>query len=189
MADWVKILVSAIVGMVAGIMSSLISEPLKARFVRRSAAKRARKAIYQELGRLYLVFVILSEETFEDLKDYRISILKELKLDAYEFYYNQQREAFYQIAEWTAIKQVADSLSSMKSKAVTEGTDLDELIADVTFQFMGDFQYNGINRDALLRCARESAEVWERNWGIELQNKPALYQRPAKPHTRHTTNP
>jgi hypothetical protein len=84
-AEWVKILISAVVGMTTGILV----EPFKSWVTLRVVAGQGKKAIYYELARLYMFFKLLPPATLIDFTN--------ISTDAFDFYYGQKREAFYRI--------------------------------------------------------------------------------------------
>ena len=66
MADWLKILISALAGMMTGILGGIAVEPLKQWVTRKTAARRGRTAIYKEIAAMWGGFNLCAERC-EDL--------------------------------------------------------------------------------------------------------------------------
>jgi len=94
--EWLKILVSALAGMATGILL----EPLKYWISNWVVSREARNAIYAELGKIYSLFVELPERGGGKTDEDR---LRNISLDAFHFYYGEQRSAFYRLREWPEI--------------------------------------------------------------------------------------
>src|SRR5437016_2795975 len=105
MSEWIKILVSAVVGMTSG----LVAEPLRIEVVRYFTSKRARNAIYREFADIYHLVVVIGKES-----DFRESFMKliieDMKTEVFDFYYDQHREAIYKIPEWKHLKGLSESI-------------------------------------------------------------------------------
>lgn len=92
MSDFLKTLGTVVVGVVLGFVGSIFFEPLKQWNARRLTAKRARKAIYRELGYLYFAFIWMEEDFVGDPAGFLEDLIRTFRLDAYEYYYSQQRD-------------------------------------------------------------------------------------------------
>ncbi len=161
MHDFLKLLpagfVSLIIGFVLGSLSSLVFEPMKQKRLRKEKAERARREIYRELGHLYFVFVMMDDGTVANASLFLEERLSDLKLDAYSYYYEQQRETFYDIKDWIGIKNVVLLLSEIKNDMLRNGKDPDDAIQDVIMAFATSFEAGELDSKELLKYSDISA--------------------------------
>jgi len=115
MADWLKILISALSGVAVG----LILEPLKHHFMGRVIARKARRAIYHELGGMYRGFCLTQHES----EEFYARCFKHGVLDDGTFWYyrNHYRDAFYGLKEWEPIEDIYSAFRVIKQQ-VMDGT-------------------------------------------------------------------
>lgn len=115
MTDWAKILISALAGVAVGV----VLEPLKQRVMRGFTARKARNAIYYELGGIYKGFYLTRDEP----NDYYFRCFKYGVLDdgAFWYYRNHNRDAFYALNEWEAIEDTYSAFRVIREQ-VLEGT-------------------------------------------------------------------
>ncbi len=89
MSEWVRILISAVVGF----SSALLIEPVKYRFSIWLTSRRAEKTINREIGRMYQLFCLQNEDDeFKHLAVFRCNLTS-----AYDYYFEHHREALYRI--------------------------------------------------------------------------------------------
>lgn len=163
MAEWVKIVLGTCSGLAVGVVGALLLEPLKQRVLRRGRAKKARREIYRELGYLYFFFVLMTEGSVTDPQALLEDHIRYLRLDAYEYYYNQQREVFYDIPDWIALKNMRELLDETRHEMVRNARDADDTIEDVLRAFTSSYQVAGLDLDEL----KKHAGIWE----LELEKQ------------------
>ncbi len=116
MADWLKILISALLGVVTGIASGILLEPMKFSVQRYFAAKRAEQGILSELANIYEMFC-MDVETKEEV------VLQKCfsadMADTFEFYYTNHREAVYRIKWRGGIRPIYSFYTEIRSRVVT----------------------------------------------------------------------
>jgi hypothetical protein len=122
MSDVAKILLSAGVGLLAGLVSGIFLGPFKAWYLRKHAAKRAQREIYKELCNLYEVFCLSDRRNDEYYCHIAITYNPP---ENFAFYYSQHREACFLIKGWRGIKVF------MKSIRLLEMPQLKEDIAEL----------------------------------------------------------
>jgi hypothetical protein len=112
MAEWLKILVSALTGTLVG----LLAEPIRKWISDRSTIKTIRSQVYHELGRMY--FFLTEHKSLMYAMD-KGSVLIILNTDVFEFYYASKRELLYVIPEhhgfiscYAHLKRLRDDLGS-----------------------------------------------------------------------------
>jgi hypothetical protein len=88
--EWLKILVSAVAGLFAGVLASMLTEPLKARIQWRINMLRAEKALALDFIFLHLAITAADFELVPKEKFWA-----GLSLPAYEHYWTKNREVFY----------------------------------------------------------------------------------------------
>ena len=93
MAEWLKILISALAGMSAGIAA----EPLRHWVVNRLTVNAAREAIYGELGMI--------DYYLKDCDDSQQCgwAMANIQTNAFDYYYNSRREVLYLLPECNAL--------------------------------------------------------------------------------------
>ena len=101
MSEWQKILISTIAGMLAGLVGGLALEPLKHWVTHHFTAKRATKNIYKEIAQIYQMNVVAANE--RPFPRYNLVAIQSLTTETFDFYYDQQREAFYAVPESESI--------------------------------------------------------------------------------------
>jgi hypothetical protein len=87
MSDWLKVLISAIAGMVAG----ALLEPIKQWISRRIAQFEIVRAIYRELGRTYWIF------KYEAPEEGNEAAMEQVVTETYDCYFDKKREALHLI--------------------------------------------------------------------------------------------
>lgn len=93
MSEWVKILLSALAGMAAGVFL----EPVKHFIQLRIKTRRIERDIYREIGRLYVTLELQAErEGDAELVKTYFDILDD---SDFEYYYSREREAFNRLSE------------------------------------------------------------------------------------------
>jgi hypothetical protein len=114
-AEWVKILLSALAGMIAGTASGIMLEPMKFWIQRRYASKRAEKGILSELANIYEFFCVGTEGKSEGIL--QISFEKDMS-DTFQYYYTNHREACYQIKWKSGIRPIYSFYNTARSKVI-----------------------------------------------------------------------
>jgi hypothetical protein len=109
------VLAGVVTGVVTGVLSTVMVEPLRNRLKRRDDTARARKAIYAELNALYSAFRT-TVETFDDSK--AAECFANHTTEVFDFYFDKNREACYDIPEWAAIHHVYRMYKDLRTKAM-----------------------------------------------------------------------
>src|SRR5215475_276822 len=161
MAEWVKIIVGVcsglMVGLIVGVVGAIFVEPLKQRRLRQERATKAREEIYRELSHLYYVFVQMDEDTVADPQTFLEERIRYLKLDAYDYYYNQQRETFYDISDWIALKNMVERLGEIRYEMVENHQDAETAVQDVIMAFTTSYQSRELDSKMLMKYSDISA--------------------------------
>jgi hypothetical protein len=118
MSDLTKILLSAGVGLVAGLISGVFLEPFKAWYLRKHAMRRAYREIYEELRNLYDVFCVSGNRSDEAFCH---SALKSNPPDTFDYYYQQHREACFLIPGWRDLKGFFEVYKVVREIALERG--------------------------------------------------------------------
>lgn len=113
MSDWVKILVSALAGLIAGILSTVIVEPLKSNLTLVLKSRRARKAIHNELLNIYMLF---SEKSGD--ADFFRKAFEDNLFNIFDFYFENEREAVFQIPHWQSLQTVYKAMKDTVEKVL-----------------------------------------------------------------------
>lgn len=150
MADWVKILITAL----AGVTTGALLEPLKQWISMRNAASRAKKAIYRELGDVYHTHVLLKDGTTALM---HVSGLNLFKAEAFEYYYNSHREAFYRIPEWQYLLGMYEFLKRFRDDVKT-GKFRDAIPDRIEEEFKFRWSSGLIERKLVEKYARQIQE-------------------------------
>ena len=87
MSEWLKILVSAL----AGMMTGAALEPLKHQIRLRMVAGKAKRGIHSELARVYY-FMNQGQSLPEK---FSTTALSRMVFDTFDYFYTQERESFY----------------------------------------------------------------------------------------------
>jgi hypothetical protein len=142
MAEWLKILISALVGVVTGVTTGILGEPMKSAIQRYFTAKRARKAIYNELGMIYALFCLSDSKTHPSYCEYA---LKHSPPDDFDYYYTQHRESCFLIPDWPGIQGFYLMYKALRDLAEQKTTSPDRF---------GSFtaMVNGIEREFNIKC-------------------------------------
>jgi len=110
MDEGTKILISAGAGFVAGLLGETFKFPLTQRLKRR----QVRSAIYKDLA-LILISLKASEQRYDH--HHR---LENSRLDVFDYFYNTERIAFYQIQECYALTNIYDLIRSYTNEESPE---------------------------------------------------------------------
>jgi hypothetical protein len=97
LSEWVRLLISAVAGMFAGLTGGLLLEPLKHRIQLRTKTRRISADVHRELGILFLTFTLQASGN-EDSE--RVKTYFDLSDDSdFEYYYSREREAFNRLKD------------------------------------------------------------------------------------------
>ena len=125
MSDLVKILVSATVGMIIGIIGSIIGEPL-----RLSAKKRKiEKALCAELDYWYEECQKIA--AYEDPKEICEKMFEALKTDAFDHYFDKDREAVFAIKNWQKLRESFSFLFRTQEEFKNNKIEVDDAAAQI----------------------------------------------------------
>lgn len=119
--EWIKNIVSlgvgVLVGVILGLFSALLVEPMKFRRLRRIQAAEARDLIYKELGAI-LASLKLTIPMGDDACK---ALIKRFPNQRYDFYFKDRREVFYAIRKAHGIWSLHSQLSlNRESEAVAK---------------------------------------------------------------------
>jgi hypothetical protein len=106
MSDWAKILISALAGMVTGILL----EPIRHWIGNKIAAYYAKRVIYAELGKIYRIAAKVKAGQKDPLW-----IIRQLDCEAFDFYYGSKREVLYLIPEYQGLISVFGTIHRLKN--------------------------------------------------------------------------
>jgi hypothetical protein len=133
MSDWIKILISAL----AGVATGVLLEPLKYAVSLAVNARFARRAIYRELGKSYLIFCIVEPRRPAPDETYTRFMVANLSMDAFDYYYSQKRDSFYKIREWNnliglyrRLRNIQKDMNEGRLTATQAAYDIAEAIND-----------------------------------------------------------
>jgi hypothetical protein len=146
MSEWVKILASALAGVAAGVLI----EPLRHRMELTILARDGHKAIYDELARVYVTVSTIGR-TRASTTD-TVDLVRSIRLDAFEFYYGQRREAFYQIKDWSDLLYTCRSLKVLLDQAA-EGDISGKFATDIDAIFQTRFKAGRLDRGLIMKYA------------------------------------
>jgi hypothetical protein len=155
MPEWAKILVSALVGVATG----TVLEPLKGWVGRHLTARRARAAIYDELGNLYQVCYLTSRKGDET---FCYQALKYNAADTFDFYYQQHREACFLIKDWNGIEGVYQFYKAVRIAALEHGCNPggapghnQRTVEGIVDEFQRRFEMKLIEKDLVIQSAKD----------------------------------
>ncbi len=106
MSDWVRILVSAL----AGVLTGILLEPIRQWIGNAITAHHAKQAIYAELGKIHRILESKSAPADP------LRIVKQLDCQAFDYYYASKREVVYLIAEYPGIVSLFDKVHRLKKR-------------------------------------------------------------------------
>ena len=116
MPEWVKIVVSAVVGMIAGI----VAEPLKQHLLLKLKKRRIRKALTKELWYVHNLCLGLLDTAKEPpriaKKTIMIGMFNDLRMKAFEHFYLYEKEAIFQIDDSESLVSAFEHLDYMREK-------------------------------------------------------------------------
>jgi hypothetical protein len=159
MSDLSKILLSVGIGWLGGLITGILLEPFKSWYVRRFTAKRARREIYKEIGKLYQIFCLSNNRSEEGFCHHA---LKYNPPDTFDFYYQQQREACFLIPDWRGLEGFYEVYKVARAVCLEKGYQPRErpgqnvsLVRSVADEFEYRFQKAHLERDRVLNLAKE----------------------------------
>lgn len=154
MADWLKILVSALAGMVtAGAL-----EPLKHWINRRIAAREIQTAIYAELARVYVMF---DEEVSQDGVD---AVMRRIIMETYDFYFHEKREIFHLVPNYLIIIGIYGKLKDLR-ESYRKGEIKGELEVKDFIRFIDIFIITGAINNRRFERELKKAAQWKGSLG------------------------
>ncbi|MGB8128926.1 MAG: hypothetical protein WCG81_03980 [Candidatus Angelobacter sp.] len=168
--EWVKILVTAILALVTGI----VAEPLRNSIARRLTAKRAFKMLYFELVRIYELCNEARHVPAETVKLMSSRII----LEHYDYYYNQHREAFYLIPQHDSLRGLFGEIKLCLSAAAHGEGDSHESVRDIVESIDARIKGGVLDRnkfDRAMRTMQEKSQSVREALGENIRN--ALAQR------------
>ena len=132
MSDLTKILISGGVGLVTGLISGIFLEPLKTWYLRKFTARRARLAMYRELGALYRK--IDAYNVFGDFQGFDVTVTKETDFETFDYFHGAYREAVYQIEEWQSLREMFEAANKAQQK-LSKGEDPKSVYKSLQHEF------------------------------------------------------
>ena len=148
MPEWAKILISAL----AGMTTAIIVDPIRQWISIKIVARRARKNLYQEMGRVYCWFNKVGRHK---VPGFNKMVFSEFKSDVFEYYYGSHRESFYQIPEAWAILAVYTSLRKIQESVKNKGLDPDRGALVALEAFDDHIRVGALKRDLIGRYEAE----------------------------------
>lgn len=121
--EWIKILVTALLSFVIGI----VLEPVRNSIARRLTAKRATKMLYFELARIYEV---CNEARPIPTATIRL-MFSRIELEHYDYYYSQHREAFYLIPQHDSLSGLFGEIKLCLNDVVRANSDPHQSAIDI----------------------------------------------------------
>jgi hypothetical protein len=101
-AEWVKVLIGAIVGFVSGVFTDFLKNAL----TEKKRKKRLRYAIYSELMQMYTAARVMTEIDLQKTStDKARAVFRSLRIDAYEFA-KSQADIFFELREAFVIEHL-----------------------------------------------------------------------------------
>jgi hypothetical protein len=132
MADWIKVLIGALTGMMVG----LIAEPIKQWFAMVIDSRRIKKRLFDDLRLIYMTFCTRHGEsnrwTAKDLVDN----LKFCTAEKFTFYNEKKQEACYRLRGWSWIKGFFLGYLEIRSKALVNPSNPDQIINEIKVTFL-----------------------------------------------------
>lgn len=110
MAEWLKILLSAL----AGMTTAALLEPLKHWIARRTSARGVQRAVYREIATAYN---LLKNEICSDGLD---AVMRRLVVETLDFYWTSKRDALYEVPNYTVLVGVIGKLKDVKEAYKTD---------------------------------------------------------------------
>jgi hypothetical protein len=166
MSEWAKILISAL----AGVATGILLEPVKHWISLKLTGKEIKTAIYKELGKAYFIFVIGALNTKEYQPgefDYEKMCIEYLSLEAFTYFYNQRREAFYGLDECNWIIALNRKFSSIQ-RAVA---DKHVTAKDGVMQVVDEFHYRLSNKMLNEKLLRQYADTYGKFIMLTIKDK------------------
>ena len=101
MSEWWKATISAL----AGVLVGLLAEPIRQRLTRYLDARRVREILWRDLSLIYVQFCVPNEsgKWGGDVKELQ-SIIRYVPPDKFEYCYNTKREACYRLKGWMFVE-------------------------------------------------------------------------------------
>lgn len=137
MSDWVKVLIGAGAGLIAG----LIAEPLKQWLTLLIQSRRIRKVLFRDLCEIYLNFCKpLSEGNVWDRANF-CEILSFQPADKFQYYYDHNRDGCYRIEQWRWIHDFYVTYDKIRTSALENKIAVDESIRRIRKIFVECARY------------------------------------------------
>ncbi len=119
MPEWVKIVVSSVAGMIAGI----VAEPLKQHLLLKLKRRRIRKALTKELWYVHNLCLDLLDTAKGSpriaKKTTMIFTFNNLRMKAFEHFYQYEKEAIFQIDDSESLVSTFEGLDDMRETFVS----------------------------------------------------------------------
>ncbi len=157
MPEWVKILITAAVGAVVGILGNIAMEYVRPHISSSMARENVRKQLIAELlGNLgnienaaYLMEKVENLGTLERevASDVCYNATKMISSDRFDFYYQNQKNLIYEISSIAALKDFYNFVKGIRQHRPDEFSQLGSLLGAATFSGRQFLQGNDISFD------------------------------------------
>jgi len=155
--EWLKILISALAGMLTG----MAMEPIRYRIQLQIQKRRVRQDIYQELGAIWAIMAFKVTPPQEPFPERYFEFLKTLDFD---YYYNRNREAFNALEHSRGIKELYQAINFAKVALDNNWVEARGAADYILNNFSRSFVTGVVDEELLHRCAQDYS-----NW-ISKQN-------------------
>jgi len=161
MAEWLKILISALAGMATG----LVMEPLKHWISDYIAAHQAKRTIYAELARTYYAF-----KKWGPNDSHPNWPLGHIESQVFDYYYSSKREVLYLIPHYGTLISLNKTITRLKGLCETREKEIGEIVDTMLHLFQANIDQGLLDGNELAKQyqARENqmleslrhARVW-----------------------------
>jgi hypothetical protein len=151
MSDWVKVLIGALAGMVAG----LVAEPLKQQLTLIVESQRIRSALRQELSLIYLSFCNNSMvKDYEwELKNFEDN-LRFVTADKFLYYIDKKPEACYRLQGWSFTKSFFERYLEIRERSLKGLLTPAQTCKEIRFEYFEHTHYGP--KGLLLKTVEDS---------------------------------
>ena len=145
--EWLKILISALAGMLTGIAM----EPIRHYVQLQIQKSRVKQDIYQELGAIWAIMAFKVKPPQETFPERYFAFFKTLDFD---YYYNRNREAFNALEGSWGIRELYQAINAAKIAVENNWFKPREAADYILSNFSRSFVTGVVDEGLLTRCAQ-----------------------------------
>jgi hypothetical protein len=160
MSEWLKILITAIAGMFAGLSGGLLLEPIKHHIQLRIKTRRIKADVHRELGFLFFTFTL---QASNDKDAERVKTYFDLSNNSeFEYYYSHEREAFNRLKDRRDIRAFYTLFQRVRETVLEEKIHPIDAAKMITKDLKSRFEVSGLNEKLIQKYIDEYIKILDK---------------------------